>query len=168
MWANLDQKKLYAFLLSLSILLFIIALGGGLFNQTGFWFEHWQHKAFNGLCHQDPQRSFWLNGTPMAVCTRCFGIYSGFLVTWILFPSASGLLQYLNGHKRWFLIGIVIINIMDIIGNLFGIWYNTHLSRFILGSFIGISVVLIIGYEFLGITQLNVNGINYGTDRTTT
>ncbi len=168
MWAKLDQKKLYAFLLSLIILLFIIALGGGLFNQTGFWFEHWQHKAFNGLCHQDPQRSFWINGTPMAVCTRCFGIYSGFLSAWILFPAASSFLQYLNGYKRWLLIVIISINIIDVIANFFGIWHNTHLSRFTLGSFIGISVVLIIGYEFLGITKLNINGINYGTNRTTT
>jgi uncharacterized membrane protein len=164
MWANLHQKKLYASLLLLSTLLFIIALGGGFFNQAGFWFDHWQHKAFNGLCHQDPQRSFWLNGTPMAVCSRCFGIYSGFLATWILFPILSDLLKLINGYKRWLLAGVLVINIIDVIGNFIGLWQNTQLSRFGMGSLIGLTAVLIIGYEFLKTTQLNMKGIYYGTD----
>lgn len=167
MWANIEQKKLYGLVLSLSALLVVIALGGGLFSQVGFWFEHWQHKAFNGLCHQDPQRSFWLNGTPMAVCSRCFGIYSGFLATWILFPIAFALPQYFNGYKSWLLAIVIGINILDVIGNLIGLWQNTLFSRFGMGALIGISAVLIIGYEFLGKTQLNIKGIYYGTDRTT-
>ena len=167
MWADLDQKKLYALVLFLAAGLFITALGGGLFNQPGLWFDHWQHKAFNGLCHQDPQRSFWINGTPMAVCSRCFGVYAGFSATWILFPVASVFLKFLNGYKRWLLVGVLVINTIDVVGNFFGLWQNTQFSRFGMGTLIGLSTVLIIGYEFLGKTQLNIKGIYYGTDRTT-
>lgn len=168
MWANLDHKKLYALVLFLATVLFVISLGGGLLNQPGLWFEHWQHKAFKGLCHQDPQRSFWINGTPMAVCTRCFGIYAGFFASWILFPMACAGLQHINGYKRWLLAGIVLLNIFDIVGNFLGMWQNTLLSRWMMGALLGFSAVLILGYEFIGTKPLNIKGINYGTDRTTT
>lgn len=166
MWANLNQKNLYGLVLLLAAALIVIALGGGLFNQSGLWFDHWQHKAFRGLCHQDPERSFWLNGTPMAVCSRCFGIYAGFFASWMLFPMASRGLQRINGYKRWLLVGIVLLNLIDIIGNFVGLWQNTLASRFLMGALIGVTVVLILGYEFIGTKQLNIKGIHYGTDRT--
>jgi hypothetical protein len=30
------------------------------------------------LCHQLPERSFLLEGSPLAVCARCMGLYGGF------------------------------------------------------------------------------------------
>ncbi|MGK7370158.1 MAG: DUF2085 domain-containing protein [Candidatus Halalkalibacterium sp. M3_1C_030] len=167
MWANLEQKRLYGLVLSMSALLVVIALGGGFFNQQGFWYEHWQYKAFSGLCHQDPQRSFWINGTPMAVCTRCFGIYSAIFTGWIAFPMISKLLHGIDGYKRWLLTGIIVINFIDVLGNYLGLWQNTQLSRYVLGSMIGMTAVLVIGYEFIGINQINMKGIKYGTDKST-
>jgi uncharacterized membrane protein len=35
------------------------------------------HALFRPLCHQQPGRSFWMAGAPMAVCARCLGIYIG-------------------------------------------------------------------------------------------
>ncbi len=32
---------------------------------------------FSRLCHQDPARSFVVEGSPVAVCVRCLGIYCG-------------------------------------------------------------------------------------------
>lgn len=167
MWANLEQKKLYALVFAISALLVVIALGGGIFNQQGVWFDHWQHKAFNGLCHQDPQRSFWLNGTPMAVCSRCFGVYAAIFAGWIAFPMLPNLLENIDGYKRWVISGIIVINFIDVIGNYLGIWQNTMLSRFALGALIGLAAVLVIGYELIGFNQINIKGVNYGTDRTT-
>src|SRR5205823_10771490 len=34
-------------------------------------------KFFSIVCHQDPDRSFWIAGAPVAVCVRCLGIYLG-------------------------------------------------------------------------------------------
>jgi uncharacterized membrane protein len=34
-------------------------------------------SVFAGLCHQEPARSFALDGHTMAVCHRCTGIYAG-------------------------------------------------------------------------------------------
>jgi uncharacterized membrane protein len=41
------------------------------------WFLY---EAFRPLCHQDPQRSWHLQGFPWAVCARCLGVYSGLLL----------------------------------------------------------------------------------------
>jgi len=41
---------------------------------------------FSGVCHQIPARCFHLWGEPMAVCARCFGVYSGFLLGSLAFP----------------------------------------------------------------------------------
>jgi uncharacterized membrane protein len=32
---------------------------------------------FSYVCHQQPERSLWLAGAPLAVCARCAGIYFG-------------------------------------------------------------------------------------------
>ena len=32
------------------------------------------------ICHQRPERSFWLADVPLPVCARCLGIYAGVVV----------------------------------------------------------------------------------------
>ena len=34
-------------------------------------------RAFSLICHQRPERSFWIFGAPVAVCARCLGLYIG-------------------------------------------------------------------------------------------
>lgn len=39
---------------------------------------------YQPVCHQMPDRSFWLEGFTLAVCVRCFAFYlGGFLITFI-------------------------------------------------------------------------------------
>ncbi len=49
---------------------------------------------FSRLCHQDPSRSFMLEGSPVAVCVRCLGIYWGAALAGMLClgkaPSPAG------------------------------------------------------------------------------
>jgi hypothetical protein len=37
------------------------------------------YAAFAWICHQRPERSWEVAGRPLAVCVRCFGIYTGAL-----------------------------------------------------------------------------------------
>jgi uncharacterized membrane protein len=39
---------------------------------------------FSRLCHQDAARSFMVDGSPIAVCVRCLGIYCGAALATIL------------------------------------------------------------------------------------
>ncbi|HZS51284.1 MAG TPA: DUF2085 domain-containing protein [Bryobacterales bacterium] len=38
------------------------------------------YTAFSWACHQQPLRSWSLDGRPLAICVRCFGFYLGALV----------------------------------------------------------------------------------------
>src|SRR5512138_2688166 len=35
------------------------------------------YRAASIVCHQIPERSFFLSGLPLAVCARCLGLYVG-------------------------------------------------------------------------------------------
>lgn len=35
------------------------------------------YRAASIVCHQIPERSFWISALPVAVCARCFGLYLG-------------------------------------------------------------------------------------------
>lgn len=50
-------------------------------------------------------------------------------------------------EKRW-LIAAILLNLTDVTGNIFGLWTNTLSSRFLLGSLIGLTPVLILVNEF--------------------
>lgn len=164
MWTNLKHKELYLLVLGLGLLICLTAVGGGLFNQTGPWFRHWQHKAFTGLCHQDPQRSFWINDTPMAVCSRCLGIYFGFTVLWILFPLRIHWVGSVKDYGKMILAGIVLLNILDITGNSLGLWENTLFSRYLMGMVIGMFAAIVLSLGFTGKQQQK--GKHHGTVRT--
>jgi uncharacterized membrane protein len=51
------------------------------------------YVLFSFVCHQQPERSLWLGGAPLAVCVRCAGIYFGaFLGLLLDLPGRRGLL----------------------------------------------------------------------------
>ncbi len=82
-------------LLALVAALLMIALGPGLWGPSDIaeWYTSWQRSVFASVCHQQPGRSLWLNGAPLAVCERCFGIYAGLFlgvtVAFIHHPSLT-------------------------------------------------------------------------------
>lgn len=159
----MQQKLLYGLAVVLSSVLVLIALGGGLFGQSEPWFLQLQHKLFADLCHQEPARSFWLNGQPMAVCSRCFGIYSGFFVGLITILFLEKKLKQLNTKK--ILLVTLILNIVDVAGNLLGFWQNTLISRSIAGFLLGTTAALVLGQAFIKPYHLTLNITNYGTTK---
>lgn len=141
---QLQQRHLYFLVLGLVSVVVLAALGGGLFNQQ----VSWQHQMFSELCHQIADRSYWINGQPMAVCSRCIGIYAGFAFGWILLPiAAMGNFTSIWSMKKGALAAII-LNFLDIIGNILSLWENTLVSRLILGSAIGITAALIFSGDF--------------------
>lgn len=98
------------------------------------------YGAFTILCHQLPDRSYYIDNHQMAVCSRCTGVYAGFVLTLMLYP----LLRPLNGsgppRASWLLLAAAPL-VIDFSVNLFGFWQNTHTSRLLTGAVLGGAVV---------------------------
>ncbi|HEY0547534.1 MAG TPA: DUF2085 domain-containing protein [Pyrinomonadaceae bacterium] len=101
------------------------------------------YKAFDPLCHQISERSFHLEGHAFAVCARCTGIYAGFAAGIIFYPLARSLKRTDTPSRWWLFVAAVPISIDWSLG-FFGIWANTHLSRFLTGALLGVVCTLFV------------------------
>ena len=94
-----------------------------------------QH-AFALICHQRPDRSFWMFGAPLAVCARCLGIYLG---------TAIGLLlRTLRLVATQLLIAATALNVADWMAEAAGLHGNWIVARFILGLSLGAAGAMLI------------------------
>ncbi|MGB7068491.1 MAG: DUF2085 domain-containing protein [Pyrinomonadaceae bacterium] len=91
---------------------------------------------FGFICHQIEARSFHISGHHLAVCSRCFGVYIGLLAGFAIYPIWRGL-HNIEPLPRFWLILAVFPMAIDFSLTLFGIWENTHASRFITGAVLG-------------------------------
>lgn len=139
-------KWLYTGVFAALFLLVLFSLGQG-FWGSGNSSVHWTEKLFYGICHQIPERSFLFNGIPMAVNTRCFGIFAGLLAGWILIP----LVKHATADARWpvwiFFVAVM-LQIIDYSGNLFHLWENTNYTRAVAGGVLGFTGSLVISGLF--------------------
>jgi len=103
---------------------YFAASGYGLMTLTIFWF-------FSPVCHQDPARSFWIFGGPVAICARCLGIYLGAAAgAWIPVPRPvllSGLALF------------AALNLADILTEAAAWHGNWKLTRLLLGALLGLA-----------------------------
>lgn len=98
------------------------------------------YQAFGYVCHQQPERSFFIAGQPLAVCARCTGLYAGFALTTLLYPLFTSLRRTSPPGRKWLFIAAAPLTIDFGLGFV-GIWENTHWSRFITGALFGSVVV---------------------------
>lgn len=142
----MQYKLLYILILTGLIYIFIASLGNGIWNRPTDYSD-WQYKAFQGVCHQLQDRSFHINEVPMAVNSRCFGIFSGLLGAWVLLPA----LLVIPNLKRWpgILLAIaVVIQIIDFTAGQFSVWNSSNFYRFFLGIFLGVALVSMLADQF--------------------
>jgi uncharacterized membrane protein len=110
------------------------------------------YHAFSLVCHQIPERSFFIAGHPFAVCARCFGLYAGFTLATVAYPLISSLKKTDAPPRRWLFLAAVPL-VIDYALGLFGIWNNTHSSRFITGALLGSVAVF---YTMPGLLDLGL------------
>lgn len=110
------------------------------------------YQAFGHVCHQIPERSFFLNGHALAVCSRCTGIYAGFLAAIMVYPLARSLRQTETPARKWLFIAATPLAV-DFSLEVLGIWHNTHYSRLATGILLGAVVVF---YILPGLVDLSL------------
>lgn len=138
---DLFRRYLYGSVSVLLMLLTTAAAGPGIVG----WEMAGVYTAFDMVCHQLPQRAILVSGYPMAVCSRCFGIYFGLTAGWLLIPLIRKTGTGISARKSiWFFSLAVSFNVVDWIGSATGFWQNTPASRYLLGLMIGIALVSVV------------------------
>jgi uncharacterized membrane protein len=92
--------------------------------------------GFALVCHQRPERSFWIFGAPFAVCARCLGIYLG--------PAIGLLLRTSRRFAVRCLLAAAAINALDVLTEFAGLHGNWLGVRFVLGVALGAAGALLI------------------------
>jgi len=101
------------------------------------------YQTFSHLCHQLPERSFFIEAHPFAVCARCTGIYAGFAMATVLYPLMRSLRQTEAPARKWLFIAAAPLAI-DFLFEFSGIGHNTHSSRFLTGALLGAVAVFFV------------------------
>jgi uncharacterized membrane protein len=94
------------------------------------------YYVYGRVCHQMADRSFHIDGHPMAVCARCFGIYAGFLMGLIGYPFARSLVRQDTPSRLWLALALLPVTI-DFMGGLTGAFENSLASRAATGALAG-------------------------------
>lgn len=93
-------------------------------------------------CHQQPNRSFWLMGYPIALCCRCLGFYIGVSISSII------AIFHKKNLKLKYIMPILILVIIDLFSN-YILKHSTHNNiRFCVGVMMGILFIALICYIF--------------------
>ncbi len=96
------------------------------------------YKFFSYICHQKPERSLHFDGHPLAVCSRCFGVYFGLFAGMAVYPLWRRIEEIEPLARIWLFLSLIPIGI-DWSLTMFGIWENTHVSRFVTGLILGVA-----------------------------
>jgi uncharacterized membrane protein len=108
------------------------------------------YGGFAVVCHQLAERSYFLFGHKLAVCSRCTGLYAGFALTLLLYPLLRPLRSIDWPPPVWLVLSAVPMTI-DFGLTFLGIWENTHTSRLLTGLLLGSVSVF---YVMPGIAEL--------------
>lgn len=122
------------------------------------------YYAFGVLCHQRPERSYFIDGHKLAVCSRCTGLYAGFAFTLLLYPLIRSLRTTSAPPRSWLLLAAVPLGI-DFSLTFFGIWENTHTSRLLTGTLLGSVAVF---YVVPGLMDLSLRALQASKPRPAT
>lgn len=120
------------------------------------------YQTFSHLCHQLPERSFFIEGHPFAVCARCTGIYAGFAGAAVLYPLARSLKRIDTPPRKWLFIAAAPLAI-DFAIEFFGVSHNTHSSRLVTGALLGAMAVF---YIMPGLVDLSLRRWKRGSEGT--
>jgi uncharacterized membrane protein len=112
------------------------------------------YQAFSHVCHQAPERSFFVAGHQLAVCARCTGLYFGFAAALMGYPLITSLRRTQTPDRKWLFVAAAPL-VIDFGLGLLGVWENTHWSRFATGALLaGVAAF----YMMPGLAELCLRG----------
>jgi uncharacterized membrane protein len=113
-WLTIMNVMLFLFIVPIVLSPYFMSTGNAALVTIGGWIL----SAYHPTCHQLPDRSLFIFGYQMAVCSRCFAIYAGFLAGGLSFYFLKNKLKPF--HILYFVLFCVPMGI-DGVAQLFGI-----------------------------------------------
>lgn len=113
------------------------------------------YRGFSVLCHQRPDRSYFIDGHKLGVCSRCTGIYAGFALTLLGYPLVRSLRTITTPPRKWLFLAALPL-LIDFSLTFVGLWENTHTSRLLTGLLLGSVAVF---YVMPGISELSLRSL---------
>jgi uncharacterized membrane protein len=152
------QKSLTLYSISfISLILWICAIFlAPLLKSSSLTWSDFIYSVFSPVCHQISERCFYIIGYPLAVCSRCLGIYMGCLFGMILYPKVHG---FSSTHIPKIRIFIFFTGplALDTLGNFFSLWNTPSWIRFFIGFIWG---VILPFYFISGLSETFLNKKN--------
>ncbi len=141
--ASMDRPRLvYVVILGGALLWCAAIVGAPLLSLAGggpLTVGSLLYEFFQPVCHQIDSRSLHIFGAPLAVCTRCSGIYGAFLLGTLLFPLVRSL-KHAVLPSRWWLIGAMTPMLLDVAAGIAGLHEITPLTRIVTGTLAGFAL----------------------------
>jgi len=141
-----ERQAMTVWVIALVLVLFwvILILSAPLFRSADVEHVSLQlYSFFSYICHQIPERSLHFAGHQLGVCSRCFGIYFGILFGFIVYPFWRKIDDIEPMPRIWLFLSLIPIGV-DWSLTAFGIWDNTHFSRFLTGTILGAACAIYI------------------------
>ena len=129
----MNKIRTIYFLILIGIILWIAAVFAAPYLKSqSSTYGNLIYTVFSPTCHQIPSRCLTLYGNPLAVCTRCLGIYLGFFLGTGLFPVFRRLSsESLPKAKILILMSLPIV--IDMAANVVSLWASPHWLRLATG-----------------------------------
>lgn len=159
----LGLHPLYAGVVLIALFFVLVIYTPPIFcSSVACWFRSWQKAVMGLVCHQQLARTFQWDGIPLAACSRCTGIYSGFLLALVSFVKKKET-AYAGKHyiMKIFVFSTVVL-VVDGVGNLTGLWFTSDTTRAIIGGFWGVMTGILM-LMALTITRIKKGDRNNGT-----
>ncbi|WP_456471767.1 DUF2085 domain-containing protein [Methanocaldococcus sp.] len=140
----MNYKKAYILIVIFYILFYFgIFLAPYLAYKKFYFLSSILYKVYSPICHQLPERSFFIFNHKMAVCARCFGIYTGIFLALLIYPLVKRLDNFKTPNKIYLILSLTPMAI-DRITQYIGLRESFNTLRFLTGFLAGFVIVFYI------------------------
>lgn len=101
--------------------------------------------SYGGVCHQQPDKSFIVNGSHFLVCSRCTGIYLGGFIA--IFLSVFTMIKSLQSRSFKYFTAFSLIMFIDVLINNFILTEYNKTSAFFTGYLFSFFAVYFVIFE---------------------
>lgn len=151
-----DSRLVWLTVCGGTLLLVTLIVLAPVLQARGYSLAAWLiYRPLGLVCHQIPERSFYLADYPLAVCARCLGLYAGFGAGALVFPlwrSLATTREFAPPARRWLILALA-PTIFDV-GFDFVNWReNTFASRAGTGLLLGAALAFYVLPALISLAQ---------------